>query len=172
MMSMPMFLFSAGNLFDEVRTPQKIDKCLERLEIKNSLTPVQLYQSSATCIAEEKYTQAADLYLVAVAYGYFDTARVMDKTARDVLEILKMDNFGSLDVAKRDKFAQVLRNQLDNMRPMCQFLEILGKPGYHPRYMIEAGKEPNAHKSVNGLIPSYNASSLWQETRSQYLRCQ
>ena len=167
-----LLLCGNSSLFDEEKPTTAVKTCMERNEIKNTHTPADLFKSSAMCIEEEKYTQAVELYLVATAYGYFDSARVLDKTARDVLDVIKTDNFTNLDVSKRDKFAEALRARLDDMRSSCSFLAKLGYPNYHPRYMIQAGTEGVIVKSKNGLVPRYDANLLWEETRATYLKCQ
>jgi hypothetical protein len=35
---------------------------MERIEIKNSYTPIDLFKSSAVCIEEQKYPRAVELY--------------------------------------------------------------------------------------------------------------
>lgn len=155
------------DLFEESQPPiVVVSTCMERAEITNAQTPVDLFKSSALCVEEKKYTQAVDLYLVATAYGYFDSARVIDKSTRDTLESLKTENFGSLDAIKRNQFAEALRARLDDMKSSCRFLEKLGAPSYYPKYMVQNGVTRG-----DGLILNYDAKALWQETRSDYLRC-
>jgi len=168
----PLVLWSASNPFEEEHASEPwSNRCLERVEIVNKLSADLLFASSAYCIQEEKYDQAADLYLTATAYGYFDSLRVADKSARSVLDTLKVTYFSPLDAKKRDRFASVLRDKLDHLASTCHFLESLGKPNYMPHYMIEAAKNPLSQKSPNGLVPNYNAKALWDETRLEYLRC-
>ena len=170
----PLVLWAASNPFEdqtEHASEPWSNRCLERVEIVNKLSADLLFASSTYCIQEEKYDQAADLYLTATAYGYFDSLRVADKSARSVLDTLKVTYFSPLDAKKRDRFAQVLRDKLDHLASTCRFLESLGKPNYMPRYMIEAAQNPLSQKSPNGLVPNYNAKALWDETRLEYLRC-
>lgn len=168
----PVCLWCGSNVFDEPNIQEILkDRCLERNEIQNVYTPEILFSSSAKCIQDGKYDQAADLYLVAVAYGYFDGLRVVDKTGQDVLETLKVNHFSDIDAKKRDQFAQVLRSKLEDMSSTCRFLSKLGRPNYTPRYMVDASKNPFAQGSNNGLIPHYNGAALWDQTRASYLRC-
>ena len=170
----PSLLFCASSnssLFEET-PPTEINACIERSDIKSSYSPELLFKSSALCINDEKYNQAVDLYLVATAYGYFDTQRVLDKTAWQALDVIKTENFSAIDANKRNKFAEALRTRLDDMKTTCTFLQKLGKPNYHPNYMIQAGVQSFASKSKNGLVPNYNPNALWEETRFTFLRCQ
>lgn len=167
----PSFLLSASNPFEEVKPQNTAPSCMERMEMKSSHTPELLFKSSALCIELEQYPKAVELYLVATAYGYFDGARVMDKSARQVLDLLKRENFSTIDAKKRNLFAEALRTRLDDMKPMCSFLEKLGRPNYHPSYMIQHGTQGPSQKSKNGLIPNYDATTLWHDTRFNYLRC-
>lgn len=163
----PSLLLCASNLFEE-NPPSKtaVKSCMERIEIKNSQTPVELFKSSAVCIEEQKYPQAVELYLVATAYGYFDSARVVDKSTRQTLEKLKTEIFGPLDANKRNQFAEALRARLDDMTSSCSFLAKLGSPSYYPKYMVQNGVTRG-----DGLILNYDAKELWEDTRINYLRC-
>ncbi|ATB69277.1 putative periplasmic protein [Sulfurospirillum diekertiae] len=162
----PSLLVCASNLFDENQPLVAVGSCMERIEIKNSHTPVDLFKSSAKCIEEEKYPQAVELYLVATAYGYFDSARVVDKSTRQSLDTLKTEIFGPLDATKRNQFAEALRARLDDMKSSCNFLEKLGKPTYYPKYLVENGVTRG-----DGLILNYDAKALWDDTRFEYLKC-
>lgn len=162
-----LFCASTRDLFEESQPPVVVlHTCMERAEITNAQTPVDLFKSSALCVEEQKYTQAVDLYLVATAYGYFDSARVIDKSTRDTLESLKTENFGPLNASKRNQFAEALRARLDDMQSSCRFLEKLGAPSYYPKYMVQNGVTRG-----DGLILNYDAKALWKETRTDYLRC-
>jgi len=163
---LPSLLLCASNLFEENQSSETPNVCMERIEIKNSYTPADLFKSSALCINEEKYPQAVELYLVATAYGYFDSARVVDKSTRRVLENFKTEIFGPLDATKRNQFAEALRARLDDMKSSCTFLTKLGSPTYYPEYMVQTGVT-----SGDGLILNYNAKALWEDTRVNYLRC-
>jgi len=163
---LPSLLVCASNLFDETPPPMAIHTCMERIEINNSQTPADLFKSSAICVGEKKYAEAVDLYLVATAYGYFDSARVVDKSTRQALDALKTENFGPIEAAKRNQFAEALRARLDDMKSSCAFLEQLGKPTYYPKYMVQNGVTRG-----DGLILNYDAKALWEETRTEYLRC-
>ena len=163
---LPSLLVCASNLFEENQPSSTPNACMERIEIKNSYTPADLFRSSALCINEEKYSQAVELYLVATAYGYFDSARVIDKSTRQTLESLKTEIFGPLDAKKRNQFAEALRTRLDDMKSSCSFLAKLGSPTYYPEYMVQTGVTRG-----DGLILNYNAKALWEDTRINYLRC-
>ena len=162
----PSLLLCASNLFEENQPQAPINTCMERIEIKNSQTPVDLFHSSAACIEEGKYPQAVELYLIATAYGYFDSARVVDKSTRQTLDGLKTEIFGPLNATKRNQFAEALRASLDDMQSSCRFLDKLGKPTYYPKYMVQNGVTRG-----DGLILNYDAKAIWEDTRVNYLRC-
>lgn len=163
---LPSLLVCASNLFEESHVAAVPNGCMERIEIKNSYTPIDLFKSSAVCIEEQKYPQAVELYLVATAYGYFDTERVVDKSMRNVLDTLKTEIFGPINANKRNQFAEALRARLDDMKSSCSFLAKLGSPTYYPEYMVQTGVTRG-----DGLILNYNAKALWEDTRLNYLRC-
>lgn len=163
---LPSLLVSASNIFDENQRPIAISTCMESIEITNSHTPIDLFKSSAICIEKEKYPQAVELYLVATAYGYFDSSRVIDKSTRQALDTVKTEIFGPIEAVKRNQFAEVLRSRLDNMKSSCIFLEKLGKPTYYPKYMVQNGVTRG-----DGLILNYDAKALWEDTRFNYLKC-
>lgn len=157
---------TSRDLFEESKPVEKVSTCLERAEITHQQTPEDLFRSSAICVSEEKYTQAVDLYLVATAFGYFDSARVIDKSTRQTLEAIKTENFGPIESSKRNHFAEALRARLDDMKSSCAFLDKLGSPSYYPKYMVQNGVTRG-----EGLILNYDAKALWEETRKEYLRC-
>jgi len=168
---LPSLSFCGSNPFLEIQAKEATKHCMETSEIQNTYTPETLFQSSALCVEEEKYPQAVELYLVAIAYGNYDSARVLDKTARQALDNLKTSNFGDIDARKRNLFAEALRTRLDNMKQSCSFLIALGKPNYYPRYMVQAGENALIQKSNNSLVPNYNEKELWHDTLFTYLRC-
>lgn len=174
MLFLPSLLWCASNLFDENVTSDQetMERCMTSAEIKSSKTPVTFFSSAARCIEEDRYEQAVELYLVAVAYGYFDSMRAADQTSSaDVIEQLKINYFSRIDSNKRNRFAQMLRLRLDNLAPTCQLLKKIGKPNYYPRYMVEALKNPFTKQSKDGLMPNYDAENLWTKTRFEYLHC-
>lgn len=139
--------------------------CIDESEIENTFTPVELFTASSTCVKNENYEQAVELYYTAMIYGHFDRLRVEDKRGQQVLTVLRLNSFGSLNESQSEAFQAEL-DRFKRSGKHCQFLKRLGKPTYIPYYMT---KQTNLQQ--NGLIQNIDSNKLWQSILIKYADC-
>jgi hypothetical protein len=73
--------------------------CIAFEEVRNTFTPADLYKGVATCVAEDKYDLAANLFALAGVYGRFDAGRVADESAAQATSVLIMNTFSAIHSA-------------------------------------------------------------------------
>lgn len=160
---------STGNL-------QSLNKlsCIEKEKIQNTYTPADLYPAVSRCIKEENYDKGIYLFMVAGAYGYYDANRVSDKTSRQAIQVLQMQNLWPLDENLKKGFQNKLTafaNNKDSMKDACNFISKLGKPNYYPSYMIQHGIKSFTGTGQDGLLQKVNLDEIWHDASVNYIKC-
>jgi len=151
-------------------------KCYSPEQLINTMTPVELYGSAATCIAQEKFSNAFVVYGLASSFSKFDTMRVIDVTSHDAPGILKNAAFSAVPPDKRNafqKYAAPLFNDKAAVARLCKDIATVGYPTYYPRYMVNHGLQA-VNKTLNGdgIVPQFNNVEAWKETLSTFLHCE
>jgi hypothetical protein len=145
-------------------------------ELHDYLTPADLYGGAAQCVADEKYADGVLPYMLAVAYGLFDQARVADATAHGVIGVLQTKRFAFIDEEKMKKFGAARAAVVDDKserRKLCEKLRAIGKPDYDPRYMTGYGKKSYYRfMGVNPLVPDFDAKAAWERILTSEMRCE
>ena len=150
--------------------------CVGPGKLSRKFTPADLYKAAAICAQESSNKEGAFLFLLAGAYGRFDTLRVTDKSAHNALAILQMTSFRSLDESKKNQFQASIKTILGNpdaLAAICNDVIRIGPPDYFPRYMIQHGMGAFTHdaKAGNGLIEGFDANAAWSKTLGSFLHC-
>ena len=148
--------------------------CIKKNKLKNIYTPADLFPAVAKCIKKGEYSLAVYLAMVTNAYGHYDAARVEDESAAQAFQVLQLRNLGGLKPGKTKKFLEEFRKfnaSEKNKSDACQLLSKLGKPDYHPHYMIQHGLKSVTGIEGDGLIAGYDASAIWQDTMTNYINC-
>lgn len=150
----------------EYASPQSTISCLNADAISNEMTPVILYHSLKSCVDKQLYDLAIYNYFSASAYAYFDTLRVSDKTAHEIVNIVMKDSIWTLSALEQQNFEQHLAQFIDSedKSKACSYLINKGMPNYQPDYMTKHGE----HKQK--LNTEHN-EKLWKSTLTDYLKC-
>lgn len=148
--------------------------CRGVAELTNRHTPADIFPGVRKCIDAEEYGKAADLFAVAGVYGRFDMLRVSDRTARQAIMALRMNNLGSLEQARVDAFQQSMKGRFNagssDLVRICDHVKSMGPPAYHPVYMLQHGM--SAFTGAGGGIKSdFNPSEAWAASLDGYLHC-
>ena len=136
-------------------------------------TPVDFFDLSARKLQEGKYDESAMAFMVASVYGAYDQRRVSDKTSHQGLEVLIAQKMSTASPDQRTKLQEVTTGILTNSDDLLLVLEKLGRPSYHPSYMIQHGmgafSEQGKNKSdfVEGFEPESEWNKLLSEVASQ-----
>lgn len=156
-----------GNL----ESPNPVD-CVSIDKLSNRMNPVDIFIGLRKCMTTESYANAAELYYAGMAYGYYDTLRVSDKTAHQAISVLRLDVFGSLSQEALNDFQTALTTISEDNRKICTSLESIGKPKYKPIYMIQHGMGVFTGTNNNdGLVKGFNTKVSWRDTLATIANC-
>ncbi len=148
--------------------------CISISEANNSYTPADLYASAAKCDAAGRRTDAVQIYFLAGAYSVYDSMRVKDRSAIQARQVLIINNFGSIsDTSHPRLYADIQKitsRQPAAIAALCAGIKAVGKPSYHPHYMILHGMAAFDGIEGDGLVPDYDAAANWAKTLAP-LRC-
>ncbi len=70
--------------------------CLSTESVKNTLSAAEITLAAKQCADDRHYRQAAELLVIANAYGFYDRQRIIDKSNDDTLDTLFSTELGSL----------------------------------------------------------------------------
>ena len=158
---------SDGNLQSQLAV-----ECVSIDKLTSKNTPADIFIGFSKCLQTKNYMKASRLYLVAMAYGKFDTLRVMDKSAHQAIAVLRMNSTMELDEQEIQDLQKALQSETEDMTEICASLKLLGLPEYHPTYMIQHGMGAfTGNKSKDGLIKGFNPTSSWEEVITKFVKC-
>ncbi|OOG47801.1 hypothetical protein B0E50_10120 [Rhodanobacter sp. C01] len=114
------------------------------------------------------------MYIIAGAYGQYDTLRVTDETAHDAPALLRLQAFKPIDVERMKVFQEQILSELQKEKPhsdLCNLLLDLGPPRYYPRYMVQHGMDAFLKPKASDLAPNFDSASHWLVVMKDYLKC-
>jgi hypothetical protein len=138
--------------------------CVEIARLSARNTPADILPGMRQCIDGGDYRRAARLYAVAHLYGRFDTLRVPDERAHQVIADLLHQYLGPLDKDTAAKFQSNVREMSaspEGLMALCTQVRALGPPAYAPTYM-----SPDA-----ALKPGFDAQTAWRVMLNEDLHC-
>jgi len=146
--------------------------CVDINGLTNKNTPADIFVGITECLGKSNYKNATQLYLAALAYGRYDSKRVEDKTAHQAVSVLRLNHFGGLNKNKIQNLQLALKKTTENLDFICKSMKQLGKPNYHPSYMIQHGMGAFlGNRSKNGLIANFDPSKAWDEVLLNHMKC-
>ena len=148
---------SKGNLKSETKIKLK-----NFSDITNKNNPVDLYTLVKVKVEQEKYAEAADIFIIAAAYGAYDASRVQDPSAHQAATILQMNLAEGLSQKKLDKFQDALDTLFHNPDQVLKILNKVGKPDYYPSYMVQYGMGAFT-QNKNWKNPDFDSNKTWNE---------
>lgn len=156
--------------------------CQTLKQITPNQTPVELTKSMLTCVQNDRYADAVDLFNMAGVFAKFDTLRVPDKTAHQAYSVLKMSAAQALSQEQLEKFDAQTKKSLESdgyHEKLCATAKKVGKPSYTPTYMINHGMAaftgrtlPNEEVSPQlGGSTGFDEDHAWNNVLDTYLKC-
>lgn len=155
--------------------------CLEPAQLRNDMTPVVLNQVLASCINQNQQDNAVFAFALGGAYGYFDTLRVADETARQAVKVIRMVTMGSLAKdwlqAFQDHLNAVMGDRTQR-RSVCATVRGYGPPAYYPKYMVDHGMAAmkaamsGTTLAARGLVENFDEAKSWNVAVNSYLLCE
>lgn len=148
------------------------DECPTVNQINNTYSPLEMYQKLPACFKAKRYDDAVNLYLISQAYGKYDALRVSDQTAHQAIAVLRMSISSMIGTEQITEFQNALKPHINDRTQICTILKKLGKPDYHPSYMINHGLRAFEGAQLNGGINTdFQPEIAWQETLDGYMKC-
>lgn len=157
---------SSGNL--ESTKPLK---CVKLDKVSNQNSPADIFIGFSACLKKEKYDEASNLYLAAMSYGLYDTKRVADESAHQAIGVLRINHLGGLGEKEAENLQEALKSNTEDMSKFCKAIKSIGKPEYHPSYMIQHGMGAFIKKSGNGIVEGFDSDKAWDEVLTEYVKC-
>ncbi|MBT8042790.1 MAG: hypothetical protein KJN98_06435 [Pontiella sp.] len=133
-------------------------------EITNRNNPVDIFKLVRLKIEQEKYDDAVLAFGVGTGYGMYDMLRVADNTAHQALRVMQRNAGTGLSQDKQDKFQTTLKAFFENPDRLSTLLKKVGKPAYHPTYMIQHGTGTfTGNKTKDDLVLNFDPEKVWKE---------
>jgi len=149
--------------------------CVDLFEVTNENNPAEILTGMGKCIELKQFKKAARLFAIAGVYGKYDTYRVKDKSAHQALIVLQMSILGDIDKNEKNNLMNSIENELKSsskeLSNICQAIQQVGIPKYHPKYMIQHGIQAFTDNSGNGLVEGFNSEESWNLALKSYLHC-
>lgn len=150
--------------------------CVPISEINQQHNPADIYVGMRKCIEQKDYAKAARLFAIAGVFGRFDTFRVQDKTAHQALVVLQQNTISTISEEDRkimvEQLKKVLEKNSSALDAVCQEIQKVGTPTYHPKYMIQQGMQAFLNPEGDGLVPNFNPKESWKLALNSYLNCE
>lgn len=128
-----------------------------------------------TCIQQDDYRGAAELFALAGVESRFDAERVLDKSAGQAGQVLIMDTFNGLPDEKRTKFSTAvseLAADTTALSQTCSRIRTMGFPNYYPQYMVLHGiRAFTAKPGDPTLVATSDPAAAWDSLLRTYLNC-
>lgn len=149
--------------------------CIDLSEVTNENNPADILTGMGKCIELKQFTKAARLFAISGVYGTYDTYRVKDKSAHQALIVIQMGILGNIDENDKNNLTESLKKELKagskELRTICQTIQQIGIPKYHPTYMIQHGIQAFTDNNKNGLVEGFNSEESWNLALKNYLHC-
>ena len=126
---------------------QGIDlSCRSLAEIEDAIIPPRLVQIIRTCLREDQFDYAVEVFVGYNSHLLFDQQRVADETAHVVvqeLNTLLLEGLSSDEMsAMRDRLSAFKTQGSATHVAICEAMAERGKPNYKPDYMIYKAANP------------------------------
>lgn len=113
--------------------------------------------------------------MLAGAYARYDAMRVADKTAHQAVPAMRSQAVATIAMSRkeafRDQVTAMSKNPTEH-ETLCREASRIGRPAYHPQYMIQHGLDSFMPQGAgNGLKSDFDGDRAWKEVFATYLRC-
>src|SRR5690606_5766422 len=128
-------------------------------EVTTNSTAADVAAGAKACASSREYDAAAELFMVASAFAYFDTQRVVDETAHEAVGVLPIKAFGELAEERLERVIEaieVLDQNLVRKETICAHLRNSKPPTYIPTYMIAHGMNAFMDSQAEPLVEDFD----------------
>ena len=162
---------TTGNL-----APGQDRGCLALEAADVGMSPADLAMSVVACAKAARSGDAAELMVLMLARGLFDTERVADATAHQGLQVLQMQVGTMLTDAEAAAFQEKLQVMTADRKgeafaDLCERIKALGVPSHDPAYMIAHGIKALTGNGGEPLVQGFNPEKAWDKALHEFLSC-
>ena len=120
---------------DQLLTDGRVlrSQCIASDKIDASVPAIEFYFGASTCIDAKQYEAAAELYIRGKLYGSFDTRRVPNKSAHNMLDVLDKSLFERFNEEQLKEFKSL---ETSKTLDICNYPNKIVAPNYPPFYMV------------------------------------
>jgi len=149
--------------------------CVDLSEVTSEHNPADILNGMRKCIELKQFKKAARLFALAGVYGKYDAYRVKDRTAHQALLVLQQNILADTDERDKKKLAKCIEKELEKgseqLSSVCQLIQQIGMPTYHPKYMIQHGIQAFMKPEGDGLVEEFDSEASWNLALENYLHC-
>lgn len=142
-------------------------------KLNNTQNPEDIFVGVDECLLEKNYETASYLIFAAYAYGKYDILRVKDTSSHKILSILRTNAFSRLDqpeVEELKKSFSAINSDEAHKKKLCDGLQVMGMPNYHPSYMIQIGMSAYTEQG-DGLVENFDSAKAWETVTRGFAKC-
>jgi hypothetical protein len=167
----PRTLAESGTAVDKPSYLNSVG-CVDIAALNSKNTPTEILLGSRECVDKKDFDRGVSLFGVAGVYGRFDSQRVPDVSAHEVIPAFQSAVFGNLDSETAAAFQAARKNLANSPKlvQMCAQIRKLGPPTYYPTYMIAHGMGAFLG-SGPGLVANFDSAAAWESALATYLHC-
>ncbi len=154
--------------------PTQTVTCFGESDLSSKLTPAELYPSLQQCIVSGEDDKAMFNYVLASAYSFFDSKRVVDQTAHDAVNVIQKHSIWKLTALEQEKFQAKLTQFIETPESFdtaCQFLVSTGRPDYIPTYMVKHGVKKLSTEHPDGVAEELVGQGVWHNILTDQIGC-
>jgi hypothetical protein len=146
--------------------------CVDISSLNSKNTPTEILLGSKDCLDQNDLSRSARLFGVAGVYGRFDSQRVPDVSAQEVIPAFQSALFGNVDSKTAAAFQATFKgiDESHELVEMCAQIRRLGPPMYYPTYMISHGMGAFLGPD-RGLKRNFDSAAAWESALKSYLHC-
>ena len=138
------------------------------------MNPADLYASMEACARAARPQDALLLFGLAGVYGRFDTLRVADRSAHQATRVLRDRHVEVVPPGQWARVQQLLGQTTGDPAELARFcgrVRAVGRPTYHPAYMIQHGMGAFLGQGGDPLVPGFDPAAGWESALDSYLHC-
>ena len=155
--------------------PARAVGCADITNLSSLYSPAELYPAVRKCVDKRKYDEAARLFSMAGAYGYYDSMRVDYEGAPHAIRYIQILSFQDVGKRKMKNFNTHLASDYaagtQSHIALCTEMKKIGPPSYHPEYMIQHGMRSGLTSASSAMRAEFDAGQAWRQTLTRYLGC-
>ena len=150
--------------------------CIALEAADTGMSPADLAVSVVACAKAGRSNDAAELMVLMLARGLFDTERVEDTTAHQGVQVLQMQVGALLTDAEAAAFQDKMQAlTVDRtgaaFAALCKRMKALGVPAHDPGYMLAQGMGAVTGEAGAPLVQGFDPPAAWDKALHDFLSC-